>query len=113
MGSTPLVIACSSSSFTLVSSPLGSSSSGRVSVYSGLRAEPEYMGSTPPLDVVASVVGNSVLCAVLVDVSFFGSNSELGLLPLPRAQVSIFSSWSLPGEECTPADVCTCITAAK
>jgi hypothetical protein len=71
------------------------------------------MISTPPLDVVASVVGNSVLCAVVVDVSFFGSDSELGLLPLPRAQVSIFSSWSSPGEECTTADVCTCITAAK
>jgi hypothetical protein len=74
------------------------------------------MGSTPPLDVVASVVGNSVLCAVVVDVSFFGSNSELGLLLLLlllRAQVSIFSSWSSPGEECTTADVCTCMTAAK
>ncbi len=87
--------------YTRSSSFAGTSSLQR---YSG--AEPEYMGSMTTPDVVPSVVGNSVLCAVVVGMSLFRSNSEF-LLLLLRSQVCIFSSWFWPCEECTLADVCT------
>jgi len=64
-------------------------------------------------DVVPSVVGNSVLCAVVVDMSLFRSDSELLLLLLLRSQVCIFSSWFWTCEECTLADVCTCIATSN
>ncbi len=54
----------------------------------------------------------SLLCAIVVDMSLFRSDSEL-LLLLLRSQVCIFSSWFWTCEECTLADVCTCIATSN